>query len=160
MDVYYYYGPGTFQKFQARNFGGPTKGDWKLELKGKSAAQGKIQGNVVRTLLKNAGFNVRELTEPNFADCKPGKGNGKDTITQDIYDLLKEFNAKNFTANKTTYNRIAYRPQAWRYSKLAGLTMLKWLKDLGKDEANRAMKELYLYASSQSDKSSVYWKLS
>jgi len=38
--------------------------------------------------------------------------------------------------------------------------MLKWLKDLGKDEANRAMKELYLYASSQSDKSSVYWKLS
>ena len=160
MDVYYYYGPGTFQKFQARNFGGPTKGDWKLELKGKSAAQGKIQGAVVRRLLDNAGFDVRELTEPKFVDCKPGKGNGKDKITQDIYDLLDEFNAKNFTANKTTYNRIAYRPQAWRYSKLAGLTMLKWLKDLGKDEANRAMKELYLYASSQSDKSSVYWKLS
>ena len=160
MDVYYYYGTGTFEKFQARNFGGPTKGDWKLELKGKSAAQGKIQGNVVRTLLKNAGFNVTKLTEPKFADCKPGKGNGKDKITDDIYDLLKEFNAKNFTANKITYNRIAYRPQAWRYSKLAGLTMLKWLKDLGKDEANRAMKELYLYASSQSDKSSVYWKLS
>ena len=160
MDVYYYYGPGTFQKFQARNFGGPTKGDWKLELKGKSAAQGKIQGAVVRRLLDNAGFDVRELTEPKFVDCKPGKGNGKDKITQDIYDLLDEFNAKNFTANKTTYNRIAYRSQAWRYSKLAGLRMLKWLKDLGKDEANRAMKELYLYASSQSDKSSVYWKLS
>ena len=160
MDVYYYYGTGTFQKFQARNFGGPTKGDWKLELKGKSAAQGKIQGNVVRTLLKSAGFNVSKLTEPNFNDCEPGKGNGKDKITQDIYDLLKEFNAKNFTANKRTYNIIAYRPKAWRYSKLAGLTMLKWLKDLGKDEANRAMKELYLYASSQSDKSSVYWKLS
>jgi len=160
MDVYYYYGTGTFEKFQARNFGGPTKGDWKLELKGKSAAQGKIQGNVVRTLLKNAGFNVDKLTEPKFNDCTPGKGNGKDKITQDIYDLLEEFNAKNFTANKTTYNRIAYRPKAWRYSKLAGLTMLKWLDDLGKDEANRAMKELYLYASSQSDKSSVYWKLS
>ena len=160
MDVYYYYGTGTFEKFQARNFGGPTKGDWKLELKGKSAAQGKIQGAVVRRLLDNAGFNVSKLTEPRFADCKPGKGNGKDKITDDIYDLLKEFNAKNFTANKITYNRIAYRPQAWRYSKLAGLTMLKWLKDLGKDEANRAMKELYLYASSQSDKSSVYWKLS
>ena len=160
MDVYYYYGPGTFQKFQARNFGGPTKGDWKLELKGKSAAQGKIQGAVVRRLLDNAGFDVRKLTEPKFVDCKPGKGNGKDKITQDIYDLLDEFNAKNFTANKTTYNRIAYRSQAWRYSKLAGLRMLKWLKDLGTDEANRAMKELYLYASSQSDKSSVYWKLS
>tara|TARA_X000000368_G_scaffold415776_1_gene408227 strand:+ start:81 stop:1493 length:1413 start_codon:yes stop_codon:yes gene_type:complete len=160
MDVYYYYGKGNFEKFQARNFGGPTKGDWKLELKGKSAAQGKIQGSVVRTLLKNAEFNVTKLTEPNFNDCEPGKGNSKDKITQEIYDLLNEFNAKNFVANKTTKNRIAYRPKAWRYSKLAGLRMLKWLNDLGKDEANRAMKELYLYASSQSDKSSVYWKLS
>ena len=97
---------------------------------------------------------------PKFSDCKPGKGNGKDKITDDIYDLLKEFNANNFTDNTNTKNIIADRPQAWRYSKLAGLTMLKWLKDLGKDEANRAMKELYLYASSQSDKSSVYWKLS
>jgi len=160
MDVYYYYGSGTFQKFQARNFAGPTKGDWKLELKGKSAAQGKVQGAVLRKLLDNAGFDVSKLTEPNFNDCEPGKSYGKDKITKDIYDLLKEFSAKNFTDNKTTYNRIAYRPKAWRYSKLAGLTMLKWLKDLGDKEANRAMKELYLYASSQSDKSSVYWKLS
>ena len=119
----------------------------------------KIQGNVVRTLLKNAGFNVTKLTEPKFADCKPGKGNGKDKITDDIYDLLDKFNAKNFTANKRTYNIIAYRPKAWRYSKLAGLRMLKWLNSPGVD-ADRAMKELYLYASSQSDKSSVYWKLS
>ena len=57
MDVYLYYGPGTFEKFQARNFGGSSKGDWKLELKGKSAAQGKIQGAVVIELLKNAGFS-------------------------------------------------------------------------------------------------------
>ena len=33
MDVYLYYGPGTFEKFQARNFGGSSKGDWKLEQK-------------------------------------------------------------------------------------------------------------------------------
>jgi len=160
MDVYYYYGSGTFEKFQARNFGGPLKGDWKLELKGKSAAQGKIQGSVVRKLLGNAGFNVNKLTEPKFSDCEPGRGNGKNKITKEIYDLLSEFNATNFTDNKNTYNIIASRPKAWRYSKLAGLRMLKWLKDLGKNEANRAMKELYLYASSQSDKSSVYWKLS
>ena len=160
MDVYYYYGSGTFEKFQARNFGGPLKGDWKLELKGKSAAQGKIQGAVVRKLLGNAGFNVNKLTEPKFSDCEPGRGNGKNKITDEIYDLLKEFNANNFIADKNTKNIIANRPKAWRYSKLAGLRMLKWLKDLGKNEANRAMKELYLYASSQTDKSSVYWKLS
>ena len=37
MDVYLnYVSTGQFQRFQARNFGGSTKGDWKLELKGKS----------------------------------------------------------------------------------------------------------------------------
>jgi len=160
MDVYYYYGSGTFQKFQARNFGGPTKGDWKLELKGKSAAQGKIQGQKVRDLLKDAKFKVNKLTEPNFVDCKPDDSAGAKKITEEIYDLLKEFDAKNFKADLNTKNIIAKQPQAWRYSKLAGLRMLKWLGDLSKKEADRAMKELYLYASSQSDKSSVYWKLS
>ena len=158
MDVYFYYGSGTFQKFQARNFGGPSKGDWKLELKGKSAAQGKVQGAVLRKLLDNAGFNVTKLTEPNFNDCEPGNTNGAKKITEEIYDLLKEFKAKNFTAELNTKNIIATQPKAWRYSKLAGLRMLKWLKSQN-GEADRAMKELYLYASSQSDKSSVYWKL-
>ena len=158
MDVYFYYGSGNFEKFQARNFGGPTKGDWKLELKGKSAAQGKIQGAVVRRLLDNAGFNVSTLTEPKFDDCEPGNTNGAKKITEEIYKLLNEFSAKNFIANVNTKNIIADRPQAWRYSKLAGLRMLKWLKSQ-KGEADRAMKELYLYASSQSDKSSVYYKL-
>ena len=72
--------------------------------------------------------------------------------------MLKEFSAKNFTADLNTKNIIATQPKAWRYSKLAGLRMLKWLKSQN-GEADRAMKELYLYASSQSDKSSVYWKL-
>ena len=159
MDVYFYYGTGTFEKFQARNFGGPNKGDWKLELKGKSAAQGKIQGQKVRDLLKDAKFNVSKLTEPTFAESDPNASGAK-KITDEIYNLLNEFNAKNFTANTNTKNIIASQPKAWRYSKLAGLRMLKWLGNLSTKEANRAMKEIYLYASSQSDKSSVYYKLS
>ena len=160
MDVYFNYGSGKFEKFQARNFGGPSKGDWKLELKGKSAAQGKIQGNVLRNLLKTAGFNVSELTEPSFNDCAPGNTNGAKKITDEIYNLLNEFNAQNFEASLNSKNVIASQPKAWRYSKLSGLRMLKWLKSLSSNESNRAIKELYLYASSQSDKSSVYYKLS
>ena len=58
---------GQFEKFQARNFGGSSKGDWKLELKGKSAAQGKIQGAVVIELLKNAGFaNISQFKNSNM----------------------------------------------------------------------------------------------
>ena len=53
---------------------------------------------------------------------------------------------------------IATQDKSWRYSKLAGLRFLDWLQKTCKDK-NMAMKELYLYASSQSDKSSVYYKL-
>ena len=97
--------------------------------------------------------------EPSFNDCEPNPGNRKaDTITDDIYKLLKTFNAVGFIDNKNTKNIIATQPAAWRYSKLSGLRLLKWFKSSGVN-ADQAIKELYLYASSQSDKSSVYYKL-
>ena len=155
MDVYLYYGSGTFDKFQARNFGGPTKGDWKLELKGKSAAQGKIQGAVLRRLLTDAGFNGVP-DEPTWAQSAPGNK----PVSDEIYKLLNNNNAKGFKKSDPKgdqYNWIDQAPQAWRYSKLAGLRLLSWVKSHPKKDS--IMKEMYLYASSQSDKSSVYWKL-
>tara|TARA_B100001996_G_scaffold373217_1_gene350454 strand:- start:85 stop:1512 length:1428 start_codon:yes stop_codon:yes gene_type:complete len=155
MDVYLYYGSGTFDKFQARNFGGPTKGDWKLELKGKSAAQGKIQGAVLRRLLSDAGFKTVP-GEPSWAESAPGKK----AVSDEIYKLLNNLNAKGFKKSDPKgeqYGWIDQADQAWRYSKLAGLRLLSWVKSHPKKDT--IMKEMYLYASSQSDKSSVYWKL-
>ena len=163
MDVYLYYGPGQFEKFQARNFGGSSKGDWKLELKGKSAAQGKIQGAVVIELLKNAGFtNISQFKIPTWAESAPGSGAAQKKITNEIYDLLKKHNADKFDkSSKAEANNkaeIATQDKSWRYSKLAGLRFLDWLKHTCSNK-DMAMKEIYLYASSQSDKSSVYYKL-
>ena len=162
MDVYLYYGPGTFDKFQARNFGGSSKGDWKLELKGKSAAQGKIQGTVLIELLKSAGFtNISQFNIPTWAESDPNANNAGN-ITTEIYNLLKDYNADRFDKSKkqeaNNKAQIATQDKSWRYSKLAGLRFLDWLKKTCKDP-NMAMKEIYLYASSQSDKSSVYYKL-
>lgn len=162
MDVYLYYGPGTFDKFQARNFGGSSKGDWKLELKGKSAAQGKIQGTVLIELLKSAGFtNISQFNIPTWAESDPNASNAGN-ITTEIYNLLKDYNADKFDKSKkaeaNNKAQIATQDKSWRYSKLAGLRFLDWLKKTCKDP-NMAMKEIYLYASSQSDKSSVYYKL-
>ena len=159
MDVYFYYGSGTFEKFQARNFGGSSKGDWKLELKGKSAAQGKIQGTVLIELLKNAGFrNISQFNIPTWAESDPNASKSKN-ITTEIYDLLKKHNAKGMTGTeKNNKADIATQDKSWRYSKLAGLRFLDWLKHTCSDK-DMAMKEMYLYASSQSDKSSVYYKL-
>ena len=163
MDVYLYYGPGTFEKFQARNFGGSSKGDWKLELKGKSAAQGKIQGTVLIELLKNAGFtNISQFNIPTWAESAPGNSNSQQKITTEIYNLLKDYSATKFDkspkAEANNKAQIATQDKSWRYSKLAGLRFLDWLNRTCSDK-NMAMKEMYLYASSQSDKSSVYYKL-
>lgn len=163
MDVYLYYGPGNFDKFQARNFGGSSKGDWKLELKGKSAAQGKIQGSVVIDLLKNAGFtNISQFKIPTWAECAPGSSAAQKKITTEIYNLLKKHDAKGFDQSKkeekNNMSKISLQDKSWRYSKLAGLRFLDWLKHTCSDK-DMAMKEIYLYASSQSDKSSVYYKL-
>lgn len=163
MDCYFMYSSsGTKQKdsIQVRNFGGQGLGDWKLELKGVSAAQGKIQGEVTRTLLSEAGYNIKGFTEPLFSSCKPlGERGYNASITTEIYNLLEKYDAKGFVAGEETMNIIATRSQSYRYSKLASLRMLNWFESLKKEDADQAMKEIYLYASSQSDKSSVYYKL-
>ena len=154
MDVYLYYGTSTFEKFQARNFGGPTKGDWKLELKGKSAAQGKIQGKKVQELLKDAKFGT--LPEYGATDTWAKAKNGK--LDEEIYNLLVKYKAKGLKNKATDLAWIKTEAeQAWKYSKYAGLKLLDWVST--HKDADQIMKEIYLYASSQSDKSSVYWKL-
>jgi hypothetical protein len=60
---------------------------------------------------------------------------------------------------KTAKAEIRNKDASWKYSKLAGLRLLKWLMSLPQSEANRAVKEMYLYASSQTDKSSVHYKI-
>ena len=55
---------------------------------------------------------------------------------------------------------IRNKDASWRFSKLNGLKLLNWMDSLPNGQANRAMKELFLYASSQTDKSSVHYKLS
>ena len=183
MDVYFNYGNNKFQSFQARNFAGQSKGDWKLELVGETAAQGKVQGQVARDLLEAAGFN----NVPNEAEDKTFTGGSKTatqreaentyirkkgtpkmstsqvSVTNEIYNLLKKYKAEGFkTATKDAGEMkiaISVKDASWRYSKLSGLRMLDWMSGLGAGRASRAMKELYLYASSQTDKSSVHYKL-
>ena len=164
MDVYLVYTPSggkTKDSFQARNFGGKNKGDWKLELKGEYAAQGKIQGQVMRDLLKAADFN-NVPDEPQFAHCNPGNKSKSKAITDEIYNIMNGFSSKPkgwITDETKAKAEIRDKDASWRYSKLSGLRFLKWLNALPQSQANKAMKEMYLYASSQTDKSSVYYKL-
>ena len=168
MDVYLCYGPGRYKSFQARNFGGTTLGQWQLELKGEFAAQGKIKGEVMRKLLARVHdsnpFKSLPPKEESFDDCKINSSQ-IDRIVGDIYTLLDTYikDGKGFKkgkANETAMKSLIKQKDAsWRFSKINGLNLLNWLSTIPKKQANRAMKEMYLYASSQSDKSSVYYKL-
>ena len=60
---------------------------------------------------------------------------------------------------KDAKKEFSKKDASWRFSKLSGLRFLAWLNSLGNGEADRAMKEMYLYASSQTDKSSVFYKV-
>jgi len=168
MDVYLCYGPGRFNSFQARNFGGTSSGQWQLELKGQYAAQGKIKGNVMRELLEkvdNANpFKTLPPDEVDFDDCKINSRN-INTIVDDLYILMKKYvkTGKGFSKVKKDENKmksdIRQKDASWRFSKINGLKLLEWLDSLPDADANRAMKEMYLYASSQNEKSSVHYKL-
>ena len=160
MDVYLVYTPSggkTKDSFQARNFGGKNKGDWKLELKGEFAAQGKIQGQVMRDLLTAAGFTPPQ--EASFAACK---AKNQTKIINDIYNKMNALSPKpqGWIIDETKAKaEIRGKDASWKYSKLSGLLFLEWMNSLPQSQANKAMKEMYLYASSQTDKSSVYYKL-
>ena len=108
MDCYFMYSSsGTKQNgsIQVGNFAGAFKGDWKLEVKGVSAAQGKIQGEVTRRLLSEAGYDITGFTEPPFSACKPiGERGYKESITTEIYNLLKKYKAKGFVEGQETMN--------------------------------------------------------
>ena len=165
MDIYFIYlqsGDKRQGSFQARNFGGDKTGQWQFELKGEYAAQGKIKGAVMRKVLTQAGFNSVP-NEPNWNDCKPdAPDRTKQIITNQIYHLLNGLNPKPkgwITDSVKAKVEIRNKDTSWRFSKLAGLRMLKWLNGLPQWKANKAMKEMYLYASSQTNKSSVYYKV-
>jgi len=159
MDVYVVYGDGPKDEIQLRNFGGDTKGDWKMELKGQYAAMGKIQGQVARDLLKSVGFNDVP-GEPSWSSCKPGPGNTESNMTKEIYDLLLKFNASGLKDETQSKGEIARKRQSWRYSKLCGLRFVAWLDGLDKTLADKVLQEIYLYAGSQQDHSAVYYKYS
>ena len=166
MDVYFYYGSGSKSRFQARNFGGGGKGDWKLELDGVHAKQGKMQGDVLRKLMKHVFAKTPGVKlppqEPKWDHCDPGikNKNIKTAITNEIYKLLSKHNATGMSSMAADKNKInVAMDQSHRYSKLCGLRFLDWMMSLSDLNRNKAMKEMYLYASSKGQHSSVYYKL-
>ena len=158
MDLYLFFGTGTYDKFQARNFGGANSASFQLELKGASANQGRIGGGSVFKILDTLGVSYKPFNNQTlWTQCAP-KSSQRATISQEICDLLTEHNATGLPKDCTqVIGEIANMGQSYRYSKLLGLRLLDAIKKSGK--ADEIMRELYLYGASQSKKSGFYLKL-
>ena len=90
--------------------------------------------------------------------CDPKNQSHSKQISEDILKLLKKYNASGLPKTDVqTLGEIYQRNQSWRYSKLLSLRLLDCISTSGKGD--EIMRALYLYASSQTDKSSVYVKL-
>ena len=168
IDFYVKWGPNAEDKIQFRDSSG--KGEsWQGEIKGLSAAQGRIGGGIVdgyiqkmfrgKTIgVKTGNVSIKQKTKPD----NPNKKQRTD-VTQDIFDLAKQFKTtklfNDFVDDDQTLSDIAKQKHSWRYSKYINLSLIKILDSLDDNQKNELVRAWYFYAASQSELSAVYAKV-
>ena len=163
IDVYVDMGKG---EMQFRNFGSESSAGWQGEISGGGApAQGKMGGAEVWTILNRfgAGYNF-----DNQGVWRYSKDNIRD-ISKENYDLMKTYLPdelpQTFDQEQRVINQMSNglinekTPRSYRYSKRLGLQVVDSLSNMKKEDADEAIKDIYLYASSQTKTSSIHWKL-
>ena len=163
IDVYVDMGKG---EMQFRNFGSESSAGWQGEISGGGApAQGKMGGAEVWTILNRfgAGYNF-----DNQGVWRYSKDNVRD-ISKENYDLMKTylpdelpqtFDQEQRVISEMVNGQINEKtPRSYRYSKRLGLQVIDSLSNMKKEDADEAIKDIYLYASSQTKTSSIHWKL-
>ena len=145
---------GTAYKIQLRNFSSrPVTSSWQGEIKGKSAAGGKIGGGLLVEQAAGAGVTVKKPNQFN-ANVKPS-----DTLLKSFARMYKVINPK----GKETAKQVEVKAKAlakvdptWWMSKYLGVYFAHEVIKSGKKDKVASM--IYRYASSASENSSVYVK--
>ena len=139
---------------QLRNFSSrPVTSSWQGEIKGKSAAGGKIGGGLLVEQAAGAGVTVKKPNQFN-ANVKPS-----DTLLKSFARMYKVINPK----GKETAKQVEVKAKAlakvdptWWMSKYLGVYYAHEVIKSGKKDKVASM--IYRYASSASENSSVYVK--
>ena len=188
MDVYIKYGLGSNQDFQCRNFAGGSSPSWQLELSGGAAKQGRCGGGVAINLIKanmtkfpqsswTALTNWAGEDSGNTSIWRKCADNSRDLhkVLDDIVTLyVKHFGNKtgvwtddavkntgpagNAARADMRGKILNDKNQSWRYSKLMGLYFIDAIAS-NDGMLSDTIRDLYLYASSQTAYSGIHWKL-
>jgi hypothetical protein len=159
-DIYLQYvSEGKDGEIQLRNFSSrPVTSSWQGEIKGKTAAGGKIGGGVVMNAALENGINRSKLMIPSSFNTHINKPS--DQILKQFATMFKELSgSKKKVDELVTEARIrSKQDQTWWMSKFLGVhyvyTILKEKKE------NEVVKWMYSYASSATTNSSIFIKYS
>lgn len=157
MDVYLY-GQGYNIQFRATDREGKT---WQGEMIGKVAKHGKIGGGVLNYILESiygAGNGIwREY--PSAAAVSTASRNK--SLDQKIYDLATK-NEQYICAEgeEIDLQTISEARSQWKFSKYIGLTLTDILMSGSDNDRDELTTKIYLYATSASDDSAPYIKIS
>jgi len=139
---------------QLRNFSSrPVTSSWQGEIKGKSAAGGKIGGGVLTEQALGAGVKMDPPSKFN-ASIKPS-----DTTLKTFAKMYKKINPKGKETEKevmTKAKSLAKVDPTWWMSKYLGVYYVYEVIKSGKKD--RVASRIYQYASSASESSSVFVK--
>ena len=187
MDVYIRYASGSNKDFQCRNFAGGSSPSWQLELSGGAAKQGRCGGGVAINLIKanmtkfpqsswTALTNWAGEDSGNTSIWRKCADNSRDLhkVLDDIVTLyVRHFGSKSDVwdddaiknngpagnaARAQMRQKVMDKNQSWRYSKLMGLYFIDAIAS-NNGMLSDTIRDLYLYASSQTAYSGIHWKL-
>ena len=156
QDIYF---ETSADDIQFRTFGGPFQ--WQGEIKGSSAAAGKIGGGNV-DFYTNQVMSKRFLPAQGetalFAEAK------KDDYPEKLYELYKKHNAGQLRArNLMDYSVFQENFEKinlnWKNSKIVCMKFLDVIESSTKKEQNDFVNLLYLYGSSDTQQSSYFVKV-
>jgi hypothetical protein len=157
-DIYIQYkSEGKDGEIQLRNFSSrPVTSSWQGEIKGKTAAGGKIGGGILISLAQDN--KVNGLTKP--STFGPHIDKPSDKVFEDFAKMFKEL-----SGNKKSVKDLALeakmnqkKDKTWWMSKYLGVAYCYTLKKSGKEDA--VTKSLFGYGSSATKNSSIFIKYS
>jgi hypothetical protein len=157
-DIYIQYkSEGKAGEVQLRNFSSrPVPSSWQGEIKGKTAAGGKIGGGVIFAGAIDAGIQKAKLTLPNQTPIdKP-----TDAQFKKFAMMFKELSgSKEKIDALVTQAKAGHRKdKTWWMSKYIGIDLVYTM--IKEKKANEVCKYIYAYASSATKNSSIFIKYS
>jgi len=157
MDVYLE-GQGVSVQYRATDAEGKT---WQGEVMGSAAKHGKVGGGVMNYIMEGVygqGNGVWKDYANAAAVSVASKGSALD---RKIFTLANKNKSSVMGDNETvTLKQISdMRPQ-WKFSKYIGLLVVDQLMSGSKDQRDEMTTRIYLYATSASDNSAPYIKVS